>query len=142
MRNARRSKRQLEKTSHWRSEVFKFMERFNAKHLWTCNGVQDTDIDEMFCFAWEGGVVIIQTWCHGGWSIYTQPTKSGDLDITEAAMRAQLLEEPEYPAADIDPGIRIPVEGMTPDGFVGNEDRLSPEDEAHLFATGHLPEDF
>jgi hypothetical protein len=22
------------------------------------------------------------------------------------------------------------------------DDRLSPEDEAHLFATGHLPEDF
>jgi hypothetical protein len=149
-----RSRLQLEKTSHWRKEVFDFMRRFEAQHLWTINGPPDTDVDEMFCFAYQGGVALIQTWEHGGWSAYTEPTADQTYDGVEAAMRLQIEERQRGTDAPLSgmwvkslvtaliprmsddtikevsdmfdtalrdateaTGVRIPVEGMTPNGF-------------------------
>lgn len=121
MRNARRSKQQLTRTSANRARVFEFMERFSARHLYTIDGPSGHDLDEIMAFAYEGGVAVIHTFegVHGIWTLYTEPSVSGDLDELEAAMRLQIAEraEPGRPNPAYLASLRIPVEGMTPDGF-------------------------
>jgi hypothetical protein len=100
MRTARRSKQQLEITSKSRAAVFEFMKRFSARHYWTIDGPMDTDVDEMMCFCMFDkagnnlGVCIVQTWCSGGWSIYTAPTDDGRLDETEAGIYRSRASKP------------------------------------------------
>ena len=121
MRNARRSKQQLTRTSANRARVFEFMERFSARHLYTIDGPPDTDLDEIMAFAYEGGVAVVHTFEGGSplWTLYTEPSVSGDLDELEAAMRLQIAEraEPGRPNPAYLASLRIPVEGMTPNGF-------------------------
>ena len=92
-RSLPRSRQQLERTTHSRTQVFEFMRRFNAKELWCINGPLQTDCDEIMCFAYAGGVAIVQTWQAGGWSIYTEPTNSADLETTFRAIEAQTVEK-------------------------------------------------
>ena len=97
MRTKKRSTEQLKKTSHWRHEVFEFMRQFNGRHMWTIDGPPDTEVDEMFCFAYSvddgaGGVAIVQTWLVGGWSIYTEPSNHQELDKLARAIEAQAIE--------------------------------------------------
>ena len=94
MRNARRSNQQLTRTSANRARVFEFMERFSARHLYTIDGPPDTDLDEIMAFAYEGGVAVVHTFEGGSplWTLYTEPSVSGDLDELERAMRLQIDE--------------------------------------------------
>ena len=96
MRNARRSKQQLTRTSANRARVFEFMERFGARHLYTIDGPRDTNVDEIMAFAYEGGVAVVHTFegVSPLWMLYTEPSVSGDLDELEAAMRLQIEERP------------------------------------------------
>ena len=166
----RKSKQQLATTS--RDRVFEFMKRFDARHLYTIDGPPDTDLDEIMAFAYEGGVAVVHTFegVNGLWTLYTEPSVSGDLDELEAAMRLQIEERPHdgdeplsgmwvmnalknmiprmsdetlKQASDLfdqalrdnkdATEVRIPVEGMTPDGFpepgpaVGDLPSLTPE---------------
>ena len=103
MRTKKRSNQQLQRTSDIRHRVFEFMRRFDAKLNWTMDGPMDTDCDEILCFTYfvgeKTGVAIIQTWCLGGWSIYTEPTSSADIEVTFRAIEAQVIERSDIPSA-------------------------------------------
>ena len=167
MRNARRSKQQLTRTSANRARVFEFMERFGARHLYTIDGPRDTNVDEIMAFAYEGGVAVVHTFegVSPLWMLYTEPSVSGDLDELEAAMRLQIEERPHdgdeplsgmwvmnalknmiprmsdetlKQASDLfDQALRdnkdatetrIPVAGMTPNGFLIRDENTIIED--------------
>lgn len=84
MRNATRSREQLKKTSQRRQMVFEFMRKIGARELWTINGPLNTDVDEIMCFAYRGGVILVQTWEQGGgFDIYTSPTNAQDYETME-----------------------------------------------------------
>jgi hypothetical protein len=106
MHHARRSNQQLERTSQRRASVFAFMERFSALHLYTIDGPPATDIDEIMAFTYEGGVAVVHTYENSSplWTLYTEPSVSGDLDELEAAMRLQIDER--------EVGADAPLSGM------------------------------
>lgn len=99
MRTGKRSNQQLQRTSSIRREVFDFMARFGAQHLWTINGPLSTDVDEIIAFAYEGGLCIVQTMERGSpsWSILTEPSLSAEYDVIERDMRCQVEERKERP---------------------------------------------